>query len=40
MIFIALANHLADGCIQKLFAADPIVQAALPVIADEDFFEY
>jgi hypothetical protein len=40
MTFIALANHLADGCIQKLFAADPIVQAALPVIADEDFFEY
>ena len=40
MIFIALANTLRDGCIQKRFAADPIVQAALPVIADEDFFEY
>jgi hypothetical protein len=40
MLFIALANHLKDGCIQKRFAADPIVQAALPVIADEDFFEY
>jgi hypothetical protein len=40
MTFIALANHLKDGCIQRRFAADPIVQAALPVIADEDFFEY
>ncbi len=40
MLFIALANHLKDGCIQKRFAADPIVQAALPVIADEDFFDY
>jgi hypothetical protein len=40
MTFIALANHLKDGCIQRLFAADPIVQAALPVIADEDFFDY
>jgi hypothetical protein len=40
MIFVALANHLKDGCIQRLFAADPIVQAALPVIADEDFFDY
>jgi hypothetical protein len=40
MTFIALANALRDGCIQKLFAADPIVQAALPLIADEDFFEY
>ena len=40
MTFIALANHLKDGCIQKLFAVDPIVQAALPVIADEDFFDY
>ena len=40
MTFIALANLLRDGCIQRRFAADPIVQAALPVIADEDFFEY
>ncbi len=40
MTFIALANHLKGGSIQKRFAADPIVQAALPVIADEDFFDY
>jgi hypothetical protein len=39
MTFIALANHLHDGCMQKRFAADPIARAALPLIADEDFFE-
>jgi len=38
MLFIALANHLHDHCIQKRFAADPIVQRALPMIGDEDFF--
>jgi hypothetical protein len=39
MLFIALANYLGDHCIQKRFAADPIVQKVLPVIADETFFE-
>ena len=39
MTFIALANHLKDGCMQKWFASDPIAQAALPLIADEDFFD-
>jgi hypothetical protein len=39
MLFIALANHLRDGAIQKLFAADPIAQRALPLLAAEDFFD-
>jgi hypothetical protein len=39
MLFIALANHLSDHAIQKRFAADPIVQRALRIIAEEDFFE-
>ncbi len=39
MTFIALANHLCDGCVQRRFAADPIVARALPVIAAEHFFD-
>jgi hypothetical protein len=39
MILIALANHLEGGVIQKHFAADPFVQAALPLLRDENFFE-
>ena len=39
MILIALANHLEDGAIQRRFAADPIAQAALPLLRDENFFE-
>lgn len=39
MTFIALANHLCGGCVQKRFAADPVVQRALPVVAAERFFE-
>jgi hypothetical protein len=39
MIFIAIANHLRDGVIQKLFAADPIARRALPLLAAEDFFD-
>ena len=39
MIFVALANHLTGHRIQRLFAADPIVRRALPVIAGERFFE-
>jgi len=39
MLFLALANHLKGGLVQKLFAADPIAQRALPILADEDFFE-
>jgi hypothetical protein len=39
MLFLALANHLKDGLVQKLFARDPIAQRALPILADEDFFD-
>ena len=39
MLFLALANQLKDGIVQKLFAADPIAKRALPILADEDFFE-
>ena len=38
MLFIALANHLDDHCVQKRFAADAIAQKALPIIGAEDFF--
>lgn len=39
MLFLALANHIDDQVIQKRFAADPIVQKALPIIAAEDFVD-
>jgi hypothetical protein len=39
MLFIALANHLRPHCVHERFASDPIVRAALPVIADERFFD-
>jgi hypothetical protein len=39
MIFLALANHLTDGAIQKRFASDPIVARVLPLLAAERFFE-
>lgn len=38
MLLLALANHLRDGVIQHRFASDPIAAAALPLLADEDFF--
>jgi hypothetical protein len=39
MIFLALANHLKDGCIQKHFAADPLVAPALAILREEDFLD-
>jgi hypothetical protein len=39
MTLIAMANYLTDGAVQKRFAADSIAQRALPLLADEDFFE-
>lgn len=39
MAFIAMANYLADHDIQKRFASDPIMQRALPVIGEENFFD-
>ena len=37
MSFVAIANYLKDGCVQKRFAADPIASAVLPMLGDEDF---
>jgi hypothetical protein len=39
MVFLALVNHLTDGSLRALFASDPIVQRALPLIGAEDFFD-
>jgi hypothetical protein len=39
MLFIALANYLQPHCVQERFAADPIVRRALPMLADERFFD-
>ena len=39
MIFLATANRLCDGCVQRRFAADPIAQRALPVLRAERFFD-
>lgn len=39
MLFIALANHLKDGVIQRRFAADPIAARALALLPVEDFFD-
>jgi hypothetical protein len=39
MLFVALVNHLTGGVIQERFAADPIAARALPLLADEDFFD-
>ena len=38
MLFVAIANHLAEGVIQRHFAADPIAASALPMLAEERFF--
>ena len=38
MLFLALANHLADHVVQRHFAADPIAARVLPMLAEEDFF--
>ncbi len=39
MTFLALANHLKDGCIRKRFMADPIVRKVLPMLGAEDFLD-
>ncbi len=39
MLFLALANHLEAGVLRRYFMADPVVRAALPVLAGEDFFD-
>jgi hypothetical protein len=39
MLFISVANHLTGGHIPKLFASDPWVKDALPLLAEERFFQ-
>jgi hypothetical protein len=39
MIFLAAANALTDGAVQRHFAADPIVARVLPLLATERFFD-
>ena len=39
MIFLAAANALTDGAVQRHFAADPIVVRVLPLLAAERFFD-
>lgn len=35
MLFLALANHLTGGAVQKHFGGDPIARAALPLVRDD-----
>ncbi len=39
MLFLAVANHLREGAVQRLFMSDPIAAAALPLLSSEDFFD-
>jgi hypothetical protein len=39
MLFLALANHLGDGCVRRRFAQDPVVQRALPLAGDAEAFD-
>jgi len=39
MTFLAVANQLCDGCVQRRFATDPIAARATPILGDERFFE-
>jgi hypothetical protein len=38
MLFLALANHLTGGGVQRWFADDPIARGALPLLGEEAFF--
>jgi hypothetical protein len=39
MLFVALANHLDAGIVQRRFSSDPIAARALSILADEDFLD-
>jgi hypothetical protein len=39
MLFIAVANHLTEYAVHRLFAADPIIQRVLPLLQAEQFFD-
>ncbi|MFN2427591.1 MAG: glucoamylase family protein [Candidatus Binatia bacterium] len=39
MLFLSVANHLSRGYVPDLFASDPWVKDALPLLAEERFFQ-
>jgi hypothetical protein len=39
MIFLAAANVLTGGAVQRYFAADPVIARVLPLLAAERFFD-
>lgn len=39
MIFLAAANVLTGGAVQRYFAADPVIARVLPLLAAEHFFD-
>jgi hypothetical protein len=39
MLFVAIANRLTGGAIQRHFASDPIVERVLPLLGAESWFE-
>jgi hypothetical protein len=39
MIFLSAVNYLTEHAIQRHFAADPIAERAMPVVAGENFFD-
>lgn len=39
MLFLALVNHLTDHAVQRIFASDPLMLRALPLIREERFFD-
>jgi len=39
MLFVALANHLTDGAVRRLFEADPVVARVLPLLGAESWFD-
>jgi hypothetical protein len=39
MLFIAVANHLTAHAVQRIFAADPIIQQVLPLLRVERFLD-
>ncbi len=39
MLFLAVANHLTGDEVPALFASDPWIRPALPLLAEERFFE-
>ena len=39
MLFLSVANHLTGGDVPELFASDPWIHDALPLLAEERFFQ-